>query len=142
VHSVPVLDCPFDETVTTRLERAREAIERGLVEPEEFDERNRNLTPEQLYAALLQIVPEHESLAVVHGDATFDNLLIDDEGKIGFIDCGHAGRGDRYLDLATAVMDIREHFGPDWIARFAAAYDRTRLDMSKLNFFSDLYELF
>jgi kanamycin kinase/aminoglycoside 3'-phosphotransferase-2 len=79
---------------------------------------------------------------LVHGDATFDNILIDAEGGIGFIDCGHAGRGDRYLDLHAITSDVGEHFGPEWVETFATRYNNIKLDRSKLLFFSDLYELF
>jgi aminoglycoside phosphotransferase len=79
---------------------------------------------------------------VVHGDATFDNLLIDDAENVGFIDCGHAGRGDRYLDLATMVADIDAYFGPDCIPLFARSYGHAAFDARKLEFFNDLYDLF
>jgi aminoglycoside 3'-phosphotransferase II len=142
LHSLPAIDCPFDETVTARLARARRMIRRGLIDPECFDERNQGLAPETIYARLLRSIPKHEDLVVVHGDTTFDNLLIDDDGQIGFVDCGRAGRGDRYVDLSTIITDIQEYFGPDWTDRFAISYNEIKLDMSKLTFFSDLYELF
>jgi aminoglycoside phosphotransferase len=69
-------------------------------------------------------------------------LLIDDAGNVGFIDCGHSGRGDRYLDLDAVTNGIGEHFGPQWIERFALEYGDVKLDAAKLRFFSDLYELF
>jgi len=50
--------------------------------------------------------PAGEDLVLVHGDATFDNILIDADQNIGFIDCGHAGRGDRHLDLAAITEAI------------------------------------
>ncbi|MGH7248223.1 MAG: phosphotransferase, partial [Pseudomonadota bacterium] len=80
-------------------------------------------------------------IVVVHGDAKFDNMLIDDDGNVGFIDCGHVGRGDRYLDLEATISDVDEHFGPAWIGMFARDYG-VQLDPAKLQFFSDLYELF
>ena len=82
-----------------------------------------------------------EDIVLVHGDATFDNLLIDRDGNLGFIDCGHAGRGDRTLDLEAVTSDIEEHFGPQWIEHFARSYG-TALNPAKLRFFDDLYELF
>jgi aminoglycoside 3'-phosphotransferase II len=141
LHSLPVLDCPFEETVAARLARAREMIERKLIDAEQFADRNRRLAPKTIYDRLLQCTPATEDLVVVHGDARFDNLLVDAGGKIGFIDCGHAGRGDRYLDLEAVAADIGEHFGPEWIEAFAVHYG-LKLDPAKLRFFSDLYELF
>jgi aminoglycoside 3'-phosphotransferase II len=142
LHSIPARDCPFDETVEARLARARAAIAEGLIDPDYFSERNQGILPQAIYTRLMRTVPEHEDIVVVHGDATFDNLLIDDAENVGFIDCGHAGRGDRYLDLATMVADIDAYFGPDCISLFARSYGHPAFDARKLGFFNDLYELF
>jgi aminoglycoside 3'-phosphotransferase II len=142
LHAIPINDCPFDETVPTRLDRAQQAIKRGAIEPEHFAKRNRKLTPEALYTRLSAAAPPHEDIVLVHGDARFDNILIDDEGRVGFIDCGHSGRGDRYLDLEAVIADINEHFGTKCVRAFAHLYGETEFDLTKLRFFSDLYELF
>ena len=142
LHSLCPIECPFDETVTARLSRARQLIEAKAISAEAFADRNRGLAPETIYKRLNQTIPEHEDLVVVHGDATFDNLLIDDDGKVGFVDCGHAGRGDRYLDLATIASDLEEYFGVSSVNLFLKSYGLVDLDAGKLDFFRDLYELF
>jgi aminoglycoside 3'-phosphotransferase-2 len=142
LHSIPAHDCPFDETVGVRLTRARAAIAEELIDPEHFSERNQGLAPQAIYTRLIRTVPEHEDIVVVHGDATFDNLLVDDVANVGFVDCGHAGRGDRYFDLATIVADIDAHFGPDCTRLFARSYGHAAFNARKLEFFTDLYELF
>jgi aminoglycoside 3'-phosphotransferase II len=142
LHALAIADCPFDETVAVRLARARETIAQGGIDPEHFAERNRGRSPEALYGQLASGAPQVEDLVLVHGDAKFDNVLIDDAGSVGFIDCGHAGQGDRYLDLEAAISDIEEHFGAQWIETFARHYGDAKLDSAKLRFFSDLYELF
>jgi aminoglycoside 3'-phosphotransferase II len=142
LHSLPTFDCPFDESVGARLTRARDMIERGLIDPGYFAERNKGLAPETIYRRLVRAIPEAEDLVIVHGDATFDNLLVDADGGVGFLDCGRAGRGDRYLDLTTIIADIDEHFGSNGVQLFSMSYDRIELDPKRLLFFSDLYELF
>ena len=142
LHGLPVHDCPFDETVASRLAQARGMISRGLVAPEHFADRNRGFAPQDIYDRLVRTRPAREDPVLVHGDATFDNILIDADQNIGFIDCGHAGRGDRYLDLAATTEAIADHFGPAWVGTFGRAYGDVRLDAAKLAFFSDLYELF
>ena len=142
LHALPVHDCPFDETVASRLAQARQMISRGRVAPEHFADCNRGLAPQDIYDRLARTRPAGEDLVLVHGDATFDNMLIDAGQNIGFIDCGHAGRGDRYLDLAAITEAIADHFGPEWVETFGRAYGNVRLDAAKLAFFSDLYELF
>jgi aminoglycoside 3'-phosphotransferase II len=142
LHALPAAHCPFDESIAARLERARAAIEAGHVDPGEFDARNLGRSPLEIYRQLAAQAPRIEpDIVLVHGDATFDNLLLDAGGNLGFIDCGHAGRGDRYVDLQTIASDIEDHFGPQWIEPFAHDYG-IGLDQTKLRFFDDLYELF
>lgn len=40
----------------------------------------------------------------VHGDFTLDNVLVDDDGALGVVDWGGAGRGDPRYDLALALL--------------------------------------
>jgi aminoglycoside phosphotransferase len=143
LHALSVGDCPFDETIAARLMRARTMIEQGSIDGGEFAERNRGRSPQQIYEQLMANASRvEEDIVLVHGDAKFDNLLVDGDGRLGFIDCGHCGRGDSYLDLEAITSDIAEYFGPPWTAHFATCYGEQTLDAAKLRFFSDLYELF
>lgn len=142
LHAISAVECPFDESTTARLVRARAMIAEGRVDPDEFDERNLGRSPLEIYETLAADAPRIvNDIVLVHGDATFANLLIDGGGNLGFIDCGHSGRGDRYLDLEAVTSDIDEHFGPRWVEPFARHYG-IALDAAKLRFFDDLYELF
>jgi aminoglycoside 3'-phosphotransferase II len=141
LHALPAADCPFDEMPRTRLARARDAIDRNQVDASEFDDRNAGITPEMLYQSLAGAVPSVEDVVIVHGDATLANMLVGPDGELGFIDCGNAGRSDRYLDLAVAEMELRAGFGPEAALDFVAAYG-IQWDDGKAAFFRDLYELF
>ncbi len=142
LHALAAADCPFDETTAARLKRARRMIGEDGVDPAEFDDRNLGRSPLEIYQRLSTDAQRiGDDIVLVHGDAKFDNLLIDDAGNLGFIDCGHAGRGDRYLDLEAVTSDIEDHFGAQWIEPFARHYG-IALDLAKLRFFDDLYELF
>jgi aminoglycoside phosphotransferase len=142
LHALPVAECPFDEMPRTRLARAREAIDRNEVDAGAFDGRNAGVTPAVLYRRLAGAVPAREDVVVVHGDATLENMLIGPDGELGFIDCGHAGRSDRYLDLAIVEEQLRTAFGSEAAKGFIAAYGIRDWDDGKAAFFSDLYELF
>jgi aminoglycoside 3'-phosphotransferase II len=142
LHAVPVSDCPFDETLEVRMRRAREAVERNLVDASQFDDRNAGASPTEIYERLARTIPGNEELVVVHGDATLSNLLIRLDGELGFIDCGHAGRSDRYMDLAVVEAELRTGFGPDAAQCFKASYGVRAWDEQKAAFFIDLYELF
>src|SRR5262249_5926233 len=74
LHALPAADCPFDEMPRTRLQRAREAIDRNLIDASEFDDHNTGVTPAMLYQRLAGAVPALEDIVVVHGDATLENM--------------------------------------------------------------------
>ncbi len=142
LHALPAADCPFDEMPRTRLARARQDIDRNLIDPGQFDDRNAGVTPDMLYRRLAGAVPAEGDVVVVHGDAAVDNMLIGPDGEIGFIDCGAAGRSDRYLDLAVAEDSLRSDFGQDAAETFISAYGIRNWDHRKAAFFRDLYEFF
>jgi aminoglycoside 3'-phosphotransferase-2 len=145
LHALPVSSCPYNEDVSIRLARAGEGIAQGRVSSSEFHERNQGLSPVDLLRHLHDTAPNFpEDVVVVHGDATFSNILVNSAGQIGFVDCGHCGKADRYVDLALISAEIEAHFGEQWIESFLAAYglNLSSWDTSKARFFSDLYELF
>jgi aminoglycoside 3'-phosphotransferase-2 len=142
LHSLGIQSCPFDECLAVRLARARSAISQGRVDPTKFDERNSGLTPEGLFQRVIDTIPPIEDTVVVHGDATFSNILIDAQEKVGFLDCGHSGTADRYVDLALITSEIEHHYGKQWVSVFFKRYGQTQLDCSKVRSFLDLYEFF
>jgi aminoglycoside phosphotransferase len=141
LHALPAVDCPFDESLAVRHSRARLAVDQGAVDAKHFASRNRNVAPRDLLARLLENPPP-EDLVVVHGDLTLSNIVVAPDGGVGFIDCGHAGRADRYLDLGVLAAEIADTFGPPSVATFAREYGLQRWDMRKATYYADLYELF
>lgn len=144
LHAVPAADCPFDEMPATRLRRARHDIDRGLIDAGGFDDRNASVTPAALYRRLAGAVPATAAadVVVVHGDATLANMLIGPDGELGLIDCGRAGRSDRYVDLAVVEMEVSAAFGRAAARGLATAYRLGAWDDRRAAFFRDLYELF
>jgi aminoglycoside 3'-phosphotransferase II len=142
LHALPVLSCPFDETLEVRLGRARALVRSGEIDPGDFDERNAGVAPEDLYARLETSVPESEDCVVTHGDATLSNLILGPEGQVGFVDCSHSGRADRYVDLALLVGELERWFGAEARDAFLGAYGDVQWDERKAAFYLDLYELF
>jgi aminoglycoside phosphotransferase len=95
-----------------------------------------------LYQRLLGAVPTCENTVIVHGDATLSNMLIGSDAELGFIDCGHSGRSDPYVDLALIQAELFTQFWGDAADSFVAAYGVKQWDDQKAAFFRDLYELF
>ena len=142
LHSLSVPTCPFDERLEIRLARARSLVRSDAIDPAVFDERNAGLSPQELYDRVVSRIPEHEDCVVTHGDATLSNLILSDDGQLGFVDCGHCGRADRYVDLALLAGELQDRLGADAFNTFTAAYGDLRWDESKAEFYRDLYEFF
>jgi aminoglycoside 3'-phosphotransferase-2 len=142
LHSLPLGTCPFDETLAIRMMRARDLVESGTIDPAHFDERNSGLTAKDLYDRLVSYAPEDEDCVVTHGDAMLSNVIMGDNGQIGFVDCSHCGRADRYVDLALLLSELSDRLGTEACEAFTAAYGDLRWDEGKAEFYRDLYELF
>jgi aminoglycoside 3'-phosphotransferase II len=141
LHALPTAGCPFDESLAVRLAQAQQAVARGEVDAKHFASRNRNVTPKAVLARVTRNPPT-EDFVVAHGDASLSNMIVAPDGTIGFVDCGHVGRADRYLDLAVIADEIADYFGPRSLKIFADAYGARRWDRRKAAFYADLYELF
>jgi aminoglycoside 3'-phosphotransferase II len=142
LHALPPALCPFMETLAVRLGRAKQDLSLGLIDGTHFADRNANVSPSALYQRLVASMPATEDIVVAHGDATLSNILLDREYHVGFVDCGHAGRADRYVDLALIVEGLLEQFGANAAMTFVTSYDWRDWDPQKAKFFLDLYELF
>jgi aminoglycoside phosphotransferase len=142
LHALPVAACPFDETVDMRLARAETAVNAGDIDPAEFEPRNSAVAPADLLRRLRAERPHGGDIVVLHGDLTLGNIIIDDSGTVGFIDCGNAGQGDRYIDLALLHADIAAHRGAAAAALFLRLYGVADFDAARARYFLDLYELF
>ncbi|MFF2082267.1 tetratricopeptide repeat protein [Nocardia sp. NPDC058176] len=138
VHDLPVDGCPFDSGLDVSLARARRAVVEGFVDPADFDDDHRDLSPAEVLSRLSDRRPAEEDVVVTHGDFTPGNVLA---GGV-LIDVGALGRGDRYRDLALAHRDLAGDFGADAVAAFDAAYGLSELDPDRLHYYRLLDELF
>ncbi|MCX2947911.1 aminoglycoside 3'-phosphotransferase [Lentzea sp. NEAU-D7] len=116
LHSLPVASCPYDATIPVVLERARRNVEAGLVDPEDFDDDNLGVTPEELLEQLVATAPAAEDLVVAHGDFCPANVLLRPDGSTVLIDVARLGVSDRHRDIALAHRELGEEA--------AAAFDR------------------
>lgn len=141
LHAIPVSDCPFNSDHSYRLGLARERIDDGLVDEDDFDADRSGWTAEQVWQSLQRLLPLTPDPVVTHGDFSLDNLLICGGEVTGCIDAGRVGIADRYQDLAILWNSLGE-FGRDLQDRLLVAYGLSDPDHCKLHFHMMLDELF
>ena len=142
LHALPVETCPFNANHRLQLDLARQRLEAGLIDADDFDDARQGWTPEQVWAALGELLPLAEDPVVSHGDFSLDNLLMSADGEVvGVIDLGRVGIADRYRDLAI-LANCLDEFGPSLSGIFFEAYGIATPDARKLEFHLLLDECF
>ena len=146
-----ISDCPVTRNADTELKEARFRVENGLVdidnvEPSTFGEGGFK-DPADLLTWLERNKPSFEP-ALSHGDLCLPNILIDG-GKIGYIDIGDAGIGDKWRDLALLSRSLRHNTDGTYGMVYPGYYDDMLFDelgiapdREKLRYYTLLDELF
>ncbi|WP_156297124.1 phosphotransferase [Mycobacterium paragordonae] len=116
--TLPVVSCPFDWSVASRLPVLVPAHRAHLGDP-----------------------PPIDRLVVCHGDACAPNTLIDDVGRYcGHVDLGELGVADRWADLAVATLSLGWNYpGRNWEPEFFAAYG-VEPDPLRIDYYRRLWE--
>ncbi|HEX8397539.1 MAG TPA: APH(3') family aminoglycoside O-phosphotransferase [Pyrinomonadaceae bacterium] len=141
IHSLPVADCPFDETLEAKIERARWRMELGLVDESDFDDERQGRTAEELFRELIATRPTSEDLVFTHGDYCLPNVLFKDWQISGFVDWGRAGVADRYQDIALLARSVCYNFGEKWTP-FVFEALKIEPDWERIEFYKLLDEFF
>jgi aminoglycoside 3'-phosphotransferase II len=142
LHSVSAGACPFDETLSTKIARAKINVENNQVDVDDFDEVHSGVGAKELFQAMQELRPDFEEIVVTHGDASLPNMMLNAGKFAGFVDCGKVGRADRYQDLALACRSIKFNLGPEWVGPFLRSYGVTSIDEERMRFYRMLDEFF
>lgn len=111
--TVDISDCPCDQRLRYKLERARYQVENGLVDldnvdPDTFGE-NGFRDPSDLLQWLYDNMPEEEPV-LSHGDYCLPNIFGIHEKVTGYIDLGRAGIADRWCDIALCYRSLSHNY--------------------------------
>ena len=143
IHSIPIYNCPFDQSLHSQIIRVKEIIRQKLVNVDNFDDERKGKTIDQLYRELIDTRPSSEDLVFTHGDYCLPNVLIKNFELSGFIDLGRSGIADRYQDLALCARSIKYNFtDPELVSIFFTEYGINTIDEDKLRFYQLLDEFF
>ncbi|UQV48083.1 aminoglycoside 3'-phosphotransferase [Janthinobacterium lividum] len=141
LHALPVGDCLFDAGPAVRLAQARQRIDAGLIDADDFDAGREGWTAEQVWVALQDCLPITSDLVVTHGDFSLENILLQEGAVVGCLDVGRAGIADRYQDIAIVWRALGE-LDAALQQRFVEQYGLLDIDQGKLQFHLLLDELF
>ena len=141
IHGLPATDCPFDETLEAKIERARRRMELGLVDESDFDDERQGRTATDLFRELIATKPASEDLVFTHGDYCLPNVLFKDWQISGFVDWGRAGVADRYQDIALLARSVWYNFGEEWTPFLFEALE-IEPDWERIDFYKLLDEFF
>jgi len=144
IHSVDIRDCPFDRRLKVKIREARERLENGHVDADDFDDERQGRTAQSVFDQLLKTRPTSEDLVFTHGDYCLPNIFIDPQtwAITGFIDWGRAGIADRYQDLALAARSLTYNFGTAGVERLFQEYGLDVIDHDKIAYYKLLDEFF
>lgn len=140
LHAIPVERCPFNADSALRLAAAKDRMEAGLVEEDEFDAARLGKSARAVWDEMRAAMPAAFDRVVTHGDFSLDNLLVVDGDVTGCIDLGRVGVADPWQDLAILWHSLAE-FGEEAAAAMLQAYG-IALDPAKLDFHLRLDEFF
>ena len=108
--SVDISDCPRVRDPGTELSEARERVEKGLVDMDNWEPGTKEQfrDPSGLLDWLENNKPAYEPV-LSHGDFCLPNILIENNDISGFIDLGDCGIGDRWRDLSLCWRSLRHN---------------------------------
>ncbi|MEZ4712917.1 MAG: APH(3') family aminoglycoside O-phosphotransferase [Caldilineaceae bacterium] len=141
-HAQSWQDCPFDHRFGAMFELARQHVQLGLVDEDEFDDVRHGRRAAELLAELVQMAPQSEEICLTHGDYCMPNIIVDNDCVTGFVDLGRMGIGDRYRDLALAQRSLDYNGCTDLIPLFFQVYGLPNPDAEKLHLYQLLDEFF
>ncbi|MCG3258601.1 MAG: aminoglycoside 3'-phosphotransferase [Candidatus Heimdallarchaeota archaeon] len=142
IHSISTAACPIDYSTEKLLQKAKERMEKGNINSDDFDERWSDRSPEVLFEEVKKLKPTDFDPVFSHGDYCLPNILIKEGILGGFIDWSWGGVNDRYFDLASVIWSIGYNYGEEWVKYFLEDYGIENMDWNRLKFFQKLNEFF
>lgn len=141
MHALPVENCPFEAGHGLRLAAARQRLDAGLVDEDDFDEARAGLSAAAVWAAMQAMLPLPFERVVTHGDFSLDNVFLENGRVTGCLDVGRLGVADPYQDVAILWNNLSE-FGHGLQEAWLSAYGLMPPDTARLAFHCCLDEFF
>lgn len=145
MNSLPIQNCPLDETMPAKLNRIRSLLDKGLLRKDTYNARTRR-SAERDYQYLREHIPVQEELVFTHGDFCLPNFLLTGKQVKGFVDLADAGKGDCYMDICTLANTMCYNYKqPDkftaYSRRIFELYGIENPDWGKLQYYRLVNEM-
>lgn len=146
-HSIDIKNCPLDQRVDKKVQKALLNAKNQLVRLDDLDACRRGWSLEKLTSELKEkfqeILPLAEDLVFTHGDYCLPNVIINENTFSGFVDLGRAGIADRHQDIALALRSIQSNFKSSHEDLFLKHYELVaELNQDLIGFYNLLDEFF
>jgi kanamycin kinase/aminoglycoside 3'-phosphotransferase-3 len=141
LQSLDYLTCPFDNSLKFKLALAKERIDNGYVDTNDWEDNNEFQSPIELYDYLIANQPEEE-LTFAHGDYCLPNIFFDNDQVSCFIDLGRAGIADKWQDIALCVRSLEHNLDNSKYTDLLFEYLGIQPDAEKIRYYILLDELF
>lgn len=151
---VPIDDCPFQNSLSEKLELAKYRVEHNLIDMENteeftFGENGLFKDPNELLSWLLENKPEITPV-LGHGDFCLPNFFIENDDISGFIDLGRCGVSDIYEDIVICLRSFTHNLDGTYGGKVYPPFNRDLFfkelgiepDEEKMKYFLLLDELF
>ena len=153
IWSVRTEDCPQDQSLSCKLQKAEFNVLNNLVDTENADPdtfgKNSFKDPEQLLNWLYHNKPPEQPV-LSHGDLCLPNIFYH-KGKLsGLIDLGRSGTADKWCDIAICYRSLRDNYngkfgnGKNYGFKESDFFDALQLkpDWEQIRYYLLLDELF
>lgn len=107
---VDVTGCPANRAIDQKFKEIEEGLRGGWITKEQAGQPDTYgpggfASPAALFDWLVKHRPEEE-LVLSHGDYCTPNIFADESGLTGFIDLGHAGVADKWVDIEKGLWSL------------------------------------
>lgn len=145
VHSMPVGDCGFSESVQGKLDRIKRNIQLGWLRHDVYGN-DLSRDPVRDFEYLQKNMPVNGQKVLTHGDFNLDNLLFADSCISAFLDLGEVGIGDPYQDFSTLWQSLKWWLGTavdadEMLSMIMHHYGLGELDSDTMCYFKCLNEM-
>lgn len=141
IHSIDICDCPFNQTIETKMANANLRVCQNDIDVNTFDLINQRFTPMSLFRYLEDHHPPQQHLVFTHGDLYMNNILVDNNSLAGIIDWARGGYCDYHYDISIILHNIKKYLGSEYIIPFLNKY-KTPVDKNLIDYYWKLNEFF